>query len=480
MPEPVSEDDRLEVLRLRWERDPGSRIFLQLAEEYRRHGKLAEAVRTLEKGLATQPGYLSARVSLGRCRLELGDAVGACQVLETVLAADPTQLVANKLLIESYLRTAQPERARDRLDLYMLLNESDPEIATLERRILALERAPLPPPAEPVAPALPRSAATPAVDSPRLPVPASAPEVETETAAFGRLPVEDPPVGEPLALPALELGALSLADIPLPRGAKRALVGERRLASPFPTLHRSADALAIAERLAGEGIFRRRRPERPTPVAIPAGPPPGIETEPLAVAGIAPLPDVVAAAPAPLGVVRPLEEEATAPELPSPWWKIPAAPEAPVPIETRAVDSAPAVPVLEVSSGPAVSELAVETQPFVSEIGLPPVLALEESATEATPVPPVPEDAATATLGDLYLQQGHLEEAEETFRAVLSREPGHVQASAGLDAVGRRRRELNAEALLGRAAPTGLTARKIRMLQSYLERIREGARRHVS
>lgn len=477
MPEPVSEDDRLEVLRLRWERDPGSRIFLQLAEEYRRHGRLAEAVRTLEKGLATQPGYLSARVSLGRCRLELGDAAGACKVLETVLAADPTQLVANKLLIESYLRTAQPERARDRLDLYMLLNESDPEIETLERRILALERTPLPPPAEPVAPAVPRSAAATEVDF--VPVPASLQEVEAEAAGLGRPAAADPPAGEPLVLPALDLGTLSLADIPVPRGAKRALLGERRLAAPFPTLHRSADALAIAERLAGEGIFRRRRPEMPAPVAIPAGQTPEIECEPVVAAEVAPPAEAVAAAPAEAWGAR-LGEDAIAPEQASPWWKIPAAPEAPVSIEGPPAVSAPAVKVLEASSVPPVSAPAAETPPFVLEIGQPAVLPLEETATGAVPPLPAPEDAATATLGDLYLQQGHLEEAEETFRAVLSREPGHVQATAGLDAVGRRRRELNAEALLGQAAPTGLTARKIRTLQSYLERIREGARRHVS
>ena len=45
--------------------------FAQLAEELRRSGELQEAVDICQSGLAIHPGYLSARVTLGRALLEL-------------------------------------------------------------------------------------------------------------------------------------------------------------------------------------------------------------------------------------------------------------------------------------------------------------------------------------------------------------------------------------------------------------------------
>ena len=41
--------DRLTQLRSRWESDPSSRIFLQLAEEYRHQGRVREALEVLER-----------------------------------------------------------------------------------------------------------------------------------------------------------------------------------------------------------------------------------------------------------------------------------------------------------------------------------------------------------------------------------------------------------------------------------------------
>src|SRR5215467_7213876 len=77
--------DRLTQLRARWQGDPTSRIFLQLAEEYRHLGRVRDALAVLESGLAEHPGYLSALVAKGRCLLELGDPGRAREVLERVV-----------------------------------------------------------------------------------------------------------------------------------------------------------------------------------------------------------------------------------------------------------------------------------------------------------------------------------------------------------------------------------------------------------
>ncbi|HYN19509.1 MAG TPA: tetratricopeptide repeat protein, partial [Thermoanaerobaculia bacterium] len=133
--------NRMAQLKARWESDPTSRIFLQLAEEYRHQGRIKEALAVLDRGLQEHPGYLSALVAKGRCHLELGEGEAARSVLERVVKQDATQMVANKLLVRAYLDTGEPDRARERLDLYSLLNDSDPEIGDLRRQIKLMDHA---------------------------------------------------------------------------------------------------------------------------------------------------------------------------------------------------------------------------------------------------------------------------------------------------------------------------------------------------
>ena len=61
---------RIEDLERRLGKDPNSKIFAQLAEEYRKAGRLEEAIQTCRDGLETHPNYFSARVALGRALLE--------------------------------------------------------------------------------------------------------------------------------------------------------------------------------------------------------------------------------------------------------------------------------------------------------------------------------------------------------------------------------------------------------------------------
>ena len=68
----VIDNSRIEDLRRRVQKDPASIAFAQLAEECRRAGQFEEAVEVCRAGLAIHPGYLSARVTLGRALLELG------------------------------------------------------------------------------------------------------------------------------------------------------------------------------------------------------------------------------------------------------------------------------------------------------------------------------------------------------------------------------------------------------------------------
>ncbi|MEM9784128.1 MAG: tetratricopeptide repeat protein, partial [Pseudomonadota bacterium] len=138
MAETGSEESRLNELQRRWEYNPNSRVYLQLAESYRRLGRLQEAIAVLEDGLAKRPNELSGMVSLGRCRLDLGDSEGAVRILDAVVQRDPTHIPANKLLIETHIARLDAEAATQRLDFYRMLNDQDPEIAVLAQRVETL------------------------------------------------------------------------------------------------------------------------------------------------------------------------------------------------------------------------------------------------------------------------------------------------------------------------------------------------------
>ena len=106
--------------------------------------------------------------------------------------------------------------------------------------------------------------------------------------------------------------------------------------------------------------------------------------------------------------------------------------------------------------------------------------AAEDGPREARVVvadePEVPE--ATVTLGRLYLEQGHRQEAEKIFRAVLAREPENTDAHAGLrEAQGAS--ELKATDLVEREALEGADPleRKKLVLESYRSRIRTAGAR---
>lgn len=92
---------RIDELRKRLEKDPGSRLFAQLAEELRKDGQLVEAIRVSRDGLQKHSNYPSARMTLARCLFDSGDLPGARRELQGVVAAAPDNLLAQRLLAES-------------------------------------------------------------------------------------------------------------------------------------------------------------------------------------------------------------------------------------------------------------------------------------------------------------------------------------------------------------------------------------------
>src|SRR5437588_12296496 len=124
----MADNQRIDDLRRRIQKDPASIAFAQLAEELRRAGQSQEAVEICTSGLARHPGYLSARVTLGRALLELGDLAEAQHELEHVLASAPENLAAIRGLAEIHHTRGALAEALKYFRSALALARNDPEL----------------------------------------------------------------------------------------------------------------------------------------------------------------------------------------------------------------------------------------------------------------------------------------------------------------------------------------------------------------
>jgi tetratricopeptide (TPR) repeat protein len=124
----MSESSRFDGLRRRVQQDPSSIAFAQLAEEYRRARQLQEAVDVCRAGLAVHPGYLSARVTLGRALLDLHELDAGQEELERVLKIAPENLAAIRGLAEIHHRRGSLAEALAQYRAALALARNDPDL----------------------------------------------------------------------------------------------------------------------------------------------------------------------------------------------------------------------------------------------------------------------------------------------------------------------------------------------------------------
>jgi tetratricopeptide (TPR) repeat protein len=134
----LSDNPRIEELRRRVQKDPASIAFAQLAEEYRRAGSYEEAIAACRTGLAIHPGYLSARVTLGRALLEVNDLDAAQAELEYVLKNAPENLAAIRGVAEIHHRRGDLSPALEYYKAALALAKHDPD---LEQTVDEISRA---------------------------------------------------------------------------------------------------------------------------------------------------------------------------------------------------------------------------------------------------------------------------------------------------------------------------------------------------
>lgn len=127
MPEQTTH--KIEELKFKLKNDPKSRLFYPLAEELRKIGRFEDAEKYLRAGLGHHASYLSAWVSLGRVLRETSKNQEAVEALKQALTVDPGNMVAAKLLAETYYDLGDKVEAIKKYKLVHALLPADDEIS---------------------------------------------------------------------------------------------------------------------------------------------------------------------------------------------------------------------------------------------------------------------------------------------------------------------------------------------------------------
>src|SRR5665213_3540197 len=86
----------------KYQEDPTSRVFAPLAEAYRKAGLLNEAIEIAREGLRLHPTFVGGRVALARALFDNHLYSQVIDELALVVRDVPDNLVAQRLLAESY------------------------------------------------------------------------------------------------------------------------------------------------------------------------------------------------------------------------------------------------------------------------------------------------------------------------------------------------------------------------------------------
>jgi tetratricopeptide (TPR) repeat protein len=131
-PSVAAEIDRLATA---FAKDPRSKVFLPLAEEYIKAGMWQEAAAVLEDGLNAYPTFVTAMAALGRVYDQLGQPVKAKMILEDVVKQSPDNLRAHRILAKLFAAEGNAESALRSCTAILGANPYDEEALSIKRSI---------------------------------------------------------------------------------------------------------------------------------------------------------------------------------------------------------------------------------------------------------------------------------------------------------------------------------------------------------
>jgi len=395
----VAYTSEIEKLEARYRENPKGRNFAPLADAYRKAGLIDNAIDLCHAGLALHPDYVSGHIVHGRCLVDKKDDAGAETVFRKVLELDPENILALKVLAEVAERNNHNDQAIEWLNRLLLADPMNGEAAEGLSRVRGkVATQPITPPARAPEP----------ITAVVMPLVVDAPlQVEHEAVEF-------------------EAGAAGDDH-----GAAQQALGIENADGPFDP--RATEAPAPT----APADFVLERTSESSPEASVSAPPPGAELETV---------DFNPAEAEPTrteGLV--LDEEQGA-----------GAPDAGVHVEGLArtqyegsgmfkVD-ADATPFEERPTNP------VADLPLIlpEELETPRRVSAQQAAPAPPPVPPSPappplgrlddddgaadqaalsqaEPVLTETMAELYLRQGHREDALRVYQALAAQRPNDTR-----------------------------------------------------
>jgi len=461
----VAGNPRIDELRKKLDKEPGSRLFAQLAEELRKDGDLEEAIQVAREGLQKHSNYPSARMTLGRALFDTGDWSAARAEFELVLKGAPDNILASRLLAESLESLGDIPAAIARYKKTLALAPGDKQVLA---RLDALEKG-----GAAVAVGAPPGAAAPAPPEPRAPIPVVAVDTPMEleqpherATAFAPGPAAPPPPAAPSPPSSESPASVTPPSAPSEPAPIPLVAAEEdfELERPYEAPRTSGAAAPPAPAAA-----QARAPSAAPPVPRPSAEPPMMEFEFDAGPPGPTIPFAPAPAPAPVPAPAPApalaESAPPTPVPPPPPAPAAVAAAAPPPVATPP-PPAPAAPETRAALGPPphspvppaaanTVEVAWAAPPPPASVAAPvPTFAPEPERQPAPPPPAAPPPAAaaqlppsappaaaapppapspapeaasgelmSATLAELYFKQGFADKAVEVYRQLIEREP---------------------------------------------------------
>lgn len=372
----------IEKLEKRWLENPKGRNFAPLADAYRKAGELDRAIELCVSGLERHPDYVSAHIVYGRCLIDQKNDVTAESVFQKVLTLDPENIIALKVLAELADRGERYDEAVDWLSRLLAADpmngEADESLKQARTKAAAAKAA------------IPNT-----VESP---VPQTRPSMGQEPGLIDLDAVAEAPTTAMSQPSFTEPPLVEHDDVVLTAGTRSADIetfdGDLGLVS-----NDKADGLVVEEsqplepdglsveglartQYEGSGMFRLDAREGPPPATDE----PIDSLVPMDSGPVTDLPLIM-----PDDGPRPRRSSAAIP-----------APE-PAPGRSRTSEPVPAAVQLSDDDGAADTTTLSQAEPVVTE-----------------------------TMGDLYLQQGHREDALRVYRALLAQRPGDARLAAKL------------------------------------------------
>ena len=196
-PESALEIDRMAT---QLAKDPHSKVFMPLAEEYGKVGMWQEAAGVLEDGLKFYPGFITAMVALGRAYDHMGEATKAKAILEESVKLSPENLRAHRTLIKIYQSQGLNESALQSCAVILAINPRDEEALSVQSALggplKQKKESERPKPAAPVT----RKLSAPEASTPPETMPVSTP-LEPEIASTDPLIMPNPQAVDTAVMP---------------------------------------------------------------------------------------------------------------------------------------------------------------------------------------------------------------------------------------------------------------------------------------